>query len=217
LNQNNLLVQMNVGRGDALTKLTDEVPAVFLNRMVAERYEQVPDDKTLTNIRSIASYHLSICDGKDVASVHTKQHPTLKHDHLITRLAQEDKQPIMMAVSNHGLRWSQDQTSGQDKAQRVNHHDSLERDKNIESCFEHQVRNGGYARFFSTESSPEYDADALEENMLTLARLPLVSNYHTVLSAVYLYHEGQLVRAKAATDNHHAAERETPEFRPLQL
>ncbi len=217
-----LLVQMNVGRGNTVTNIEGKIPSMFLNRKVAENYANIEEIlKAKKAINPISSYHLNICDGTDAASIHTLQHPTDKGEHHIEILEESTNEPKLMVVANNGLIWSKAKTS-----KSINHHDSNERIKNIQACFNHQVEGGEYKQFFDTKEESTDDSaqkhspvnsNALFDRVLPLARLPQVCNYHTVLTAVYLFHKGDLVSARAAYDNHQAADRPAEDFQTLSI
>jgi len=91
-----------------------------------------------------------------------------------------------------------------------NYHDSDERKANIQGLFD-QWREG-YLRNREEEKEKKetmnepYETD--QELMglgKEIAKLPLVNNAESVLVALYLYKQGKLLQAEAATDHHHAA------------
>lgn len=199
LNEDGLLVEMNVAKGDKVTEPAG-MPAVFFNRYVAEHAHSVQDiEVLLAETQPLGAYHLTATDGQDTRSFHFYQSAEVRGEHVIEALGADTKSPQLLVVANNGMKHEGS------KPKPVNHRDSNQRKDNINYLFNHCSMQ---ERFFQCISKQENDGELsqqditdIKEILLQMGGLPLVKNCESVLDQIAVYHRKELIDACAATDN----------------
>jgi hypothetical protein len=186
LNSNEVLTQINVSRVNKVH--AQGMPGVFAIRHLSENCESVEQMQAqledtqngLLGQGPLSGMHISSTDGKNTLSYHAYQ--GYNGEHLIETLGQRP-----MVVANFGF--------DPEKKEFISHCNSSERLENINQLFNTQEAN------LQLTQDQDSNISLLKNFMHEIIKLPLVDNFESVYSAMYIYHQEKLVSALASTNN----------------